>query len=69
MNEKYRLGAIARHRPLVDKSQADPIVQHFEHALPPFRGAFPASLARIRLHRTRSFAGHGGEFGEVALSC
>jgi len=69
MNEKDWLETIVRRRPLVDKSQADPMVQHFEHALPPFPGTFPALSARICLHRTRSFAGHGGEFGEVALSC
>jgi hypothetical protein len=34
MNEKNRLAAIARRRPLVDKRQADAVVQHFEHALP-----------------------------------
>ena len=48
MNEKDGLAAIARRRPLVDKSQADPMVEHFEHALPPFRGTFP--------HRPRVYA-------------
>ena len=41
MNEKDWLAAIARRRPLVDKSQADPMVQHFEHALPHFSAFFP----------------------------
>src|ERR1700682_1598388 len=69
MNEKNRLAAIARRRPPLHKSPADPMVQEFEHPWPPFRGTFPASPAHICLHRTRSFAGHGGEFGDVALSC
>ncbi len=48
MNEKDRLAAIARRRPLVDKRQADPMVQHFEHALPHFAALFP--------HRRHVFA-------------
>jgi hypothetical protein len=42
------------------------MVQHFEHALPPFLGIFPASPASICLHQTRNSAEHGGEFGEAA---
>ena len=41
MNEEDWLAAIARRRPLVDKSQADPVVQHFEHALPHFAALCP----------------------------
>jgi hypothetical protein len=49
MNEKDWLAAIARRRPLVDKSQADPMVQHFEHALPLISRHFSRIVRRYLL--------------------